>query len=58
MTVGTDAFEELLQFESQQRGMPELHYVIVPHPLGGLKPDAMRSKAEPVRDELIRLLTA
>ncbi|MDZ7726898.1 MAG: hypothetical protein U5Q44_01170 [Dehalococcoidia bacterium] len=58
MTVATDAFEDLVKLEAQQRGMPDLHYVVVPHPLGGLKPEAMHDKAAPVRDELLRLLTS
>lgn len=58
MTVGTDAFEDLLRFEAEQRGMAALPYVIVPHPLGGLKPEAVRAKAEPVAERIIELLTS
>lgn len=45
MTIATDAFEDLLRLEAEQRGMPELTYLVVPHPLGGIKPDAVRTKA-------------
>ena len=45
MTIATDAFEDLLRLEAEQRGMPELTYLVVPHPLGGIKPDAVRAKA-------------
>lgn len=52
MTIGTDAFADLLQLESEQRGLPQLHRVIVPHPLGGLKEDAVRAKVPPVVDAI------
>lgn len=52
MTIGTDAFADLLQLEAEQRGLPELHRVIVPHPLGGLKEDAVRAKVPPVADAI------
>ena len=58
MTVGTDAFEELLLLEAEQRGMPGLPYIIVPHPLGGLKPEVVAAKAPPVRDRILELLTS
>ncbi len=38
--------------------MPELPYVVIPHPLGGLKPDAAKLKAPPVTDKLVELLTS
>ena len=54
--MGTDAFTDLLHLEAEQRGLPGLPHLSVPHPLGGLKPDAVRAKAEPVIDELLALL--
>ena len=44
--------------EAEQRGMPDLTHVSVPHPIGGLKPDAMRAKAAPTVDGIIAGLTA
>lgn len=38
--------------------MPGLPYVIVPHPLGGLKPEIVAAKAPPVRDRILELLTS
>lgn len=58
VTIGTDAFEELLHFEAEQRGMPDLRNVIVPHPLGGLKDAAVREKVAPIIDELWSALVA
>ena len=48
----TDAFEDLFHLEADQRGVPGLHYVLVPHPLGGLKPDAVRAKAAAAVNDL------
>ena len=32
---------------AEQRGLPDLARLIVPHPIGGLKPEAVRAKAAP-----------
>lgn len=45
MTVVTDAFEGLFKLEAEQRGAPGLPYIVIPHPLGGIQPDAVREKA-------------
>lgn len=45
MTVVTDAFEGLFKLEAEQRGAPELPYIVIPHPLGGIQPDAVQEKA-------------
>lgn len=41
----TDAFEGLFKLEAEQRGAAELSYIVIPHPLGGIQPDAVREKA-------------
>ncbi|MFN0094422.1 MAG: hypothetical protein ACKVVT_06550 [Dehalococcoidia bacterium] len=41
----TDAFEDLFHLEAEQRGLPGLPYVVVPHPLGGIRGPAVREKA-------------
>ena len=46
MTVGTSAFTDLLQLEAEQRGLPELDRLIVPHPLGGLRPERVRARVD------------
>ncbi len=38
--------------------MPDLPHVLVPHPLGGVKEDAVRAKTVPVVDDLIDALTS
>ena len=58
MTIGTSAFTDLLQLEAEQRGLPELQRIIVPHPIGGLKPEAIEGKVgEDVIDQLQAALT-
>lgn len=52
MTIATDAFEDLLKLEAEQRGMPGLVYLVIPHPLGGIRPDAVRQKARAAADDL------
>ena len=46
VTVGTSAFTDLLQLEAEQRGLPELDRLIVPHPLGGLRSDRVRARVD------------
>lgn len=43
--------------EAEQRGMPSLSFLVVPHPLGGIRPDAVRLKAAAAVDGLLKLLT-
>ena len=38
MVIGTDEFAELVRLECEQRGLPELHRLAIPHPIGGIKP--------------------
>ncbi len=45
VTVVTDAFEDLFQLEAEQRGAPDLPYVVIPHPLGGIQPAAVLALA-------------
>ena len=46
VTVGTTAFTDLLQLEAEQRGLPQLDRLIVPHPLGGLRPERVRARVD------------
>ena len=41
----TDAFEGLFKLEAEQRGAPDLPYIVIPHPLGGIQPDAVQEEA-------------
>ena len=53
----TDAFEDLFHLEAEQRGMPDLSFFVVGHPIGGIRPAKVREKAaEAVDDALAALL--
>lgn len=56
VTVATDAFLDLFKLEAQQRGLPELPYIVVPHPLGGIRPELVEGKARAAADDLMRAL--
>ena len=57
VTVVTDAFLDLFRLEAEQRGAPALSRVVIPHPLGGIQPDAVleraREAAPALRDALL-----
>ena len=53
VVVGTDEFESLGRLESKARGMPDLPFVITKHPIGGLKPDQVRAKADAMLDATV-----
>ncbi|MFN0147693.1 MAG: hypothetical protein ACKVT1_14390 [Dehalococcoidia bacterium] len=58
MTIVTDAFMDLFTLEAEQRGLPGLTHLLVPHPLGGIRPPAVREKALAAVDNLLAALTA
>ena len=57
VNVTTPAFVDLLRLEAQQRGLPDLRYVVVSDPIGGLPAEAMTAKAQAVTDKLIEAFT-
>ena len=56
MIVATTAFEDLVRLEAQQRGLADLPYIVVPHPLGGIRPPAVEEKARAALDDLVDAL--
>ena len=56
-TICTDEFVSLGRTEAQALGMPGLPLVVIPHPLGGLRPEEVRAKAEGAIDEIVYVLT-
>ncbi len=44
--------------EAEQRGLPDLKRVIVPHPLGGLKDAAVQEKVPPIVEALLASLVS
>ena len=55
-TIGTDEFASLAQMEKEALGMPGMPIVVIPHPVGGLKEAAVRSRAEAAVDYVLQAL--
>lgn len=58
MTVCTDHFLRLGEAQRRTLGMTELPLAATPHPLGGLKPDQVRARAEALLEQVVAALTA
>jgi hypothetical protein len=54
--VATDSFTRLAALQSKAMGMPDLAVAVIAHPLGGIEPDEVRSKAEGAVATVIGLL--
>jgi len=50
-------FVVLAKSVATTKELPSLPLVVIPHPLGGLKPEEVRAKANKVIDEVVRSLT-
>jgi hypothetical protein len=57
VTLCTDVFVQLAREESRALGMAELPLAIVPHPLGGEAPEAIRQRARVAVDQVVQGLT-
>jgi hypothetical protein len=53
----TDEFSLLGRNEAEGLGMPALPIALVPHPLGGQRPDAILEKADKALDQVVKILT-
>lgn len=56
-TICTTAFDPLARAQLKAIGMPDLRYVLVPHPVGGRKPEWARDLAEGIADQVVETLT-
>lgn len=56
VNIVTDEFEQLFHLESEQQGIASLPYVVLPHPLGGLKEPAVRARARAAANDVYRAL--
>jgi hypothetical protein len=55
--ICTDEFSQLGRHEAESLGMPALPLALVPHPLGGQKPEHIREKADKVLVHVVTILT-
>jgi hypothetical protein len=46
VVMGTHEFEQLAKLEAKNRGLADLPLALIPHPLGGIREDEVRKKAE------------
>ena len=57
VTVGSHLFVRLGETEKRALGLPELPMAITQHPIGGIKGDAVVSKADELLDLVVSGLT-
>jgi hypothetical protein len=57
VTVCTTQFLRLATVERKALGAPDLPIAIAQHPLGGLGPDAVKSRAEAIFGDVVKGLT-
>jgi len=55
--VASSEFAVMADVECESLGMSSLPIVVVPHPVGGLKEEAVREKADNALEEIIHVLT-
>ncbi len=58
VAVCSHLFVRLGEIERRALGMPELPMAITPHPIGGLKADAVLAKADDLLEKVLAGLTA
>lgn len=56
--VMTSEFTGAAQVQADALGLPDVHRVVVPHPMQDRTDDEMHARAEAVIDDLIEALTA
>ena len=56
IVITTEKFIELGRLESKALGMPDLHFELIPHPLGGLKPEVAEERGRKVADAIVAYL--
>ena len=55
--VASSAFKEAADAQALALGLPEVRYVLVPHPIQDANDDEMRAKADAIVDHIIGALS-
>jgi len=55
--VASSAFREAAAAQARALGLPEVRYVLVPHPIQDANDDEMRSRADAIVDQVIGALS-
>lgn len=58
VVIVTNRFEFLARTTVKSLDMPQLPLVIVPHPVGGLRAEEVREKADRIINNIVAVLTA
>jgi hypothetical protein len=58
VVIATDEFEALARESTRSQGLPGARIVSVPHPIGGIGEEALRSRAELAADAVLALLSS
>ena len=56
VNIVSDEFVGLFLLEAEQQGIPDLHYVVVSHPIGGVRREAIEAKGRAAVDDLWRAI--
>jgi hypothetical protein len=56
--VASSEFVDAAEVQSRALGLPEVHRVIVPHPIQDATDEEMREKADSVLEAIVRAATA
>jgi hypothetical protein len=54
--IVTSAFLKTADSMARRRGFPDYQYAVMPHPIGNLKPDQIRERAEEVLPQVLEIL--
>ncbi len=54
--IVTSAFRKTADSMARRRGFPDYRYAVMPHPIGNLKPDQIRERAEEVLPDILEIL--
>jgi hypothetical protein len=57
VVMGTYEFEQLAKLEAKNRGLADLPLALIPHPLGGIREDEVRKKAEQAVETVRKAVT-
>ena len=54
--ICSDAFLDLAKTQARVFGVPDLPLVMIPHPLGGLSPEAVKGRADVAIPQVVSLI--
>ena len=57
VVMGTQEFEQLAKLEAKNRGLEALPLALIPHPLGGIREEEVRKKAELAVETVVGAVT-